>query len=412
MTVAPGGAPNRPRRKPARRMRAALVLALPGLALAGCGRDSALGPPDSFLLYVPSASRGAEGATSASGLPVLEPLAVDDERAAPLQKQFAVGFPAEMLRTDYLAKQLIRDAAVAGRRYPEGARRAAAEPTVIISGDAGAELGAGLAVKGFWGRPVDHPGVPWLALERAPAHDAALPQTLAGLLARRVVHAVAGGAGAGPGAPPAAVLLEGYARAMEVIAREWRVGEGPQGAVAPDAGTAAQRALFAGVRENQFTVGEDGAPRAAAALLADPGVAATVIYRLAQSKAVGRRVAPPEVYAPFVTDRVPPGVSPAAVLGPFRNFQAKLLSAWGRAVLAGTPPRDVAELVDVYARAMPAERSEAIRIFVVTTYGATVKVGGVRASGSDAGAALPELMALAAEVAAGRRSSRQAVAGP
>jgi hypothetical protein len=115
------------------------------------------------------------------------------------------------------------------------------------------------------------------------------------------------------------------------------------------------------------------------------------------------------VYAPFVSERVPPGVSPAAVLGPFRNFQAKLLTAWGRAVLAGAPPRDVADLVEAYARAMPDERAEAFRIFVVTTYGATVKPGGVRA---DAAAALPELTALAAEVAAGRKSSRAALASP
>jgi hypothetical protein len=156
-------------------------------------------------------------------------------------------------------------------------------------------------------------------------------------------------------------------------------------------------------------VGADGAPRPAAELLADPGLAATVIYRLAQSKAVGRHVAPADVYAPFVSDRVPPGVSPAAVLGPFRNFQAKLLTAWGRAVLAGTPPKDVAELVEAYGRAMPAERAEAFRIFVVTTYGATVKPGGVKATGANADAALPELTALAAEVASGRRSSRAAL---
>jgi len=107
---------------------------------------------------------------------------------------------------------------------------------------------------------------------------------------------------------------------------------------------------------------------------------------------------------------VPPGVSPAAVLGPFRNFQAKLLTAWGRAVLAGTPPTDIAGLVEAYGRAMPDERSEAFRIFVITTYGATVKAGGVPAIGKNATAALPELTALAAEVAAGRRSSRAALA--
>ena len=229
-----------------------------------------------------------------------------------------------------------------------------------------------------------------------------MPQTVTGSVARRVMSRVVGSA-----SPP--VLVDGYVRAMEVIAREWRVGEGPQGAVASDAGTGTQRALFAGVRENQFAVGADGAPRAAADLLADPGLAATVLYRHAQSMAVGRRVAPADVYAPFVSERVPPGVSPAAVLGPFRNFQAKLLTAWGRAVLAGTPPADITELVEAYGRAMPDERAEAFRILVVTTYGATVRPGGVRVTGKDAAAALPELTALAAQVASGRLSSRAAL---
>ena len=52
----------------------------------------------------------------------------------------------------------------------------------------------------------------------------------------------------------------------------------------PDAGTAAQRDLFAAVRENRYALGADGAPRPARELLADPNVAATVLYRLAQSK--------------------------------------------------------------------------------------------------------------------------------
>jgi hypothetical protein len=96
------------------------------------------------------------------------------------------------------------------------------------------------------------------------------------------------------------------------------------------------------------------------------------------------------------------------VLGPFRNFQAKLLTAWARAVVAGTPPRDIVDLVDAYAKALPDERGEAWRLFVVTTYGATVQPGGVDVrEGVDA--ALPALTALAAEVAAGRKSPRAAL---
>jgi hypothetical protein len=52
-----------------------------------------------------------------------------------------------------------------------------------------------------------------------------------------------------------------------------------------------------------------------------------------------------------------------------------------------------------------------IRIFVITTYGATVKAGGVRPPTADPGTALPELTALSAEVAAGKLSPRSAL-GP
>lgn len=371
------------------------------LAAAGCHRDRSLGVPDAFVVYAP-----AEGAAPSAGGPVVVPLAPDDPRAKPLYMQLAVGFPGEVLRTDYLAKQLVRDAVVDGRRYPEAARRSASEPTAFLVGAPdGREVERGLALKGTFGGPDTHPDVVWIGLPAYPDHDRALPQTLSGLLARAVANRVA----TGTGAEPPAALVNGYARALEVIAREWRVGEGVSGTVPPDAGTAAQRQLFAAIRENQFAVGADGKPRPAQELLSDPGLAATVIYRLVQSKTVGRKVAPPEVYAPFVTDRIPSGVSPAAVLGPFRNFQAKLLAAWGRAVLEGKPPQDIADLVEAYGRALPAERAEVIRIFVVTTYGATVRKGGVPLPAGDPGAALPELTALAAEVAAGKASLRAAI---
>ncbi len=362
--------------------------------------DRALGPADAFVVYAP-----AEGAPSGPA-PVVVPVAPDDPRAEPLYKQIAVGFPGEVVRTDYLAKQFVRDAQIQGHRYPEPARASAREPTAFMVGAPdGKEVERGLALKGTFGSPDPHPDVVWIGLPAYPDHDRALPQTLAGLLGRAVANRIATGAGMEPPAP----LINGYARALEVIAREWRVGEGVSGTVPPDAGSAAQRELFASVRENRFVVGADGKPRPARELLADPGVAATVLYRLVQSKTVGRKVAPPEIYAPFVTDRIPPGVSPAAVLGPFRNFQAKLLSAWGRAVLEGKPPHDIVDLVEAYGRALPAERSEVVRIFVVTTYGATVRPGGIPLPAADPGRALPELTALAAEVAAGKVSLRAAL---
>jgi hypothetical protein len=370
------------------------------LALGACHRDRSLGPADSFLVYTP-----AEGAPSGP-TPVVVAVAPDDPRAAPLYKQLMVGFPGEVLRTDYLAKQFVRDADVGGHRYPDAARASAREPTAFVLGAPdGREVERGLALKGTFGSPELHPDVVWVGLPAYPDHDRALPQTMTGLLGRAVATRIATGSVLHPPLP----LINGYARALEVIAREWRVGEGVSGTVPADAGTGAQRELFTGVRENRFVVTADGQPRPPAELLADAGVAATIIYRLIQSKTVGRKVAPPEVYAPFVTDRIPPGVSPAAVLGPFRNFQAKLLSAWGRAVLEGKPPRDIADLVEAYGRALPAERAEVLRIFVVTTYGATVRPGGVPLPAADPGRALPELTALAAEVAAGKVSLRAAL---
>lgn len=377
-------------------------MAVAALGIAGCRGSATLGLPDAYLAFAPVTDEAGEAKKSATGLPLVAQLPLDDQRSVPLHQRVGVGFVGEMLRTDYLAKQLVRDLSVAGKTFPEDARAAAREPTIFLFGRGLAPLGVGLAVKGFFGGADDRPGVPWIGLKEDLGGDRALPQTISGLLARRVMSRIVPGAAA----PEASPLVDGYASAMEVIAREWRVGQGPQGAVQPDAGTGTQRELFAGVRENSFAVDAGGAPRSARELLTDPRVAATVIYRLAQSKAVGRRVAPADVYAPFVSERVPPGVSPAAVLGPFRNFQAKLLTAWSRAALAGAPPRDVAELIEAYARAMPEERVEAFRILVVTTYGATVKPGGVKPNDP---AALPELTALAAEVAAGKRSSRAAL---
>ena len=369
------------------------------VTVPACHRDHALAPADAFVVYAP-----AEGAPPGAA-PLVVPLAPDDPRAEPLYKQLAIGFPGEVLRTDYLAKQLVRDAQEGGRRYDDTARAAGREPTAFLVGAPdGREVERGLALKGTFGGPEQHPDVVWIGLPAYPDHDRALPQTLAGLLGRAVANRVA----AGTGAQPPVVLVDGYSRALQVIAREWRVGEGVSGTLPPDAGTSAQRELFAAVRENKFAVGADGKPRPAAELLADPGLTATVLYRLIQSKTVGRKVAPPEVYAPFVTDRIPPGVSPAAVLGPFRNFQAKLLSAWGRAVLEGKPPHDAIDLVEAYGRALPAERAEVIRIFVVTTYGGTIRPGGVPLPAADPGSALPELTALAAQAAAGKVSLRAA----
>jgi hypothetical protein len=201
--------------------------------------------------------------------------------------------------------------------------------------------------------------------------------------------------------------------AMEVVAREWRSTPGPAGVIQVGEGTAAQRALFGEVRDNRYILGSSEKQlRPAQELLESAGVAATVIYRMAQSRAIGPKVAPEAFYAPFAANRMPPGISPAAILGTFRNFQAKLLGAWGTAVLRGKAPRDIIDLVEIYGAAFPTERWEVLRLFVVTTYGATVKPGGSSMDPKDADYTQAELTALAAQVAAGKRTLRDALGSP
>ncbi len=412
-----------------------MLCVLAALATPACRRSASepLGLPDSYLVMVPTYDGAGHARRGRSGLPLLETLALDDGRGVPLHRLFAVGFGAELLRTEYLRKQFVREvkgegagsAAPAGTlaAFSPAALAAAAEPTLfVLGGDPGAPsatgAGRGLATTGFFGGAAERPLVPWIAVPASPEDDRALVQTVSGRLGRAIATALASGGapdgttGTSAGPPPPESLVAGYAQAMEVIAREWRTGDGPRGTLAPDAGTGTQRELFAAVRQNRYVLQPgEGAParlRTGAEMLREPGVAATVIYQMAQSKVIARHTAPTDIYAPFVSERVPPGFSPAAVLGPFRNFQAKLITAWSRAVLAGRPPRDIADLVEAYATLLPAERAEVIRLFVVTTFGATVKAGGVPAAVAGA-AGLPELTALAVEVAAGRRSLRAAV---
>jgi hypothetical protein len=77
--------------------------------------------------------------------------------------------------------------------------------------------------------------------------------------------------------------------------------------------------------------------------------------------------------------------------------------------LRGKAPNDIVDLVEAYAATFPAERAEVIRIFVVTTFGGTVKPGGSSMAPEDAQHTLAELTALAAEVTVGRRTLRDAL---
>jgi hypothetical protein len=96
------------------------VLAISTAAFAaGChsNRNRPIGPPDSYLLFVPSAqSKGPGGPLQVEKADLKTP-AVD-----PLPRLFETGFASEMLRTVYLAGQYLRDATVDGRRFPDLAR--------------------------------------------------------------------------------------------------------------------------------------------------------------------------------------------------------------------------------------------------------------------------------------------------
>lgn len=376
-------------------------------ALAGCrgNPNQPLGPADSYLLFAPQGQ-------SEAGLPLVRRLDIKDQAVQPLPPLLESSFAFEMLRTAYLAKQFVRDAKIEGRSFTPAAQRNASEPTVFVLGLEAAPYGRGLALpKSLFGGPQTYPNLTWIGLPAEPSADKALVQTVAGRLASFVAQFVGTG-GELQGAAPPAVLADGYRIAVEVIAREWRIGKGPDGVIQTDVGTTAQREIFGNVRENRYVLAGDGTSlRPARELLDDPGVAATILYRMAQSRALAGKVAPEAFYAPFASNRFPPGVSPAAVLGTFRNFQAKLLGAWAGGVLAGRAPKDVLDLVELYAATFPAERQEAVRICVVTTFGATAKLGGVSTKPQDGTRSLAELTALTAEVAAGRRSLREALAG-
>ena len=267
--------------------------------------------------------------------------------------------PAEMVRTVHLAKQLVRNGTLEGRRYDEPLRRGGAR-AALPGGGAG-----GRAVPGRTGWRWRAGCVRrWSARRDGLAGAARRVSRRTRRWCRRVTGRLAAhadswvdGAGAGDAA---AGLPEAYRMAMEVIAREWRVGRGP-------AGRAAQHRRHRGPappvrrhpREPRRARRGDGKTCARPpSCWRDPRVAATVIYRLAQTRTVAQAVAARRRSTrPFVRGPLPEGVSGAAVLGPIRNFQAKLFSAWARAVLGGHPPDDIVDLVEAYGELFP-ERAQ------------------------------------------------------
>ena len=394
-----------------------LVVTFAGLAgtlclNAGCKSNpgKSIGPPDSYLLFVPS--QAGAGPEAGHPLPVKR-ANLKTQAVQPIPKELETGFASEMLRTVYLAGQFLRDATIDGQAFPELARKNGGLPVCLVVGLDKTPYARGLAIEGgFFGGSTELPDLPWLGIPPHPERDKALIQTLAAHLATYAAHLVAsGGLLDRAPAPPPQVLIDGYRMAMEVVAREWRQAAGPTGVIQVDEGTPAQRALFADIRENRFVTDETTkALRPARELLASAGVAGTVIYRIAQSRTVASKVAPEEFYAPYAKNRMPPGISPAAILGTFRNFQAKLLGAWAAAVLRGKAPKDIADLVELYGEAFPTEKTEVLRIFVVTTFGGTIKPGGFSLDPKNPQHTMTELTAVALEVGLGRMSLHQALA--
>ncbi len=373
-----------------------------GLCVASCNRNHPVGPPDSYALFVAKAA-------NLRPLPV-ERADVKTPEVQPLPGLFETGFASEMLRTVYLAGQYLRDATIDGQRFSEQARANASFPVCLVIGADVMPYGRGLSFKGTFGGSVEKPDLPWIGLPAELGRDKAVVQTVTAHLATYAAHLIATGGLLDAASPPPDVLIDGYRMAMEVVAREWRFFSGPAGVIQTDEGTPEQRALFGNVRDNRFVVDETGGGlRGPRQLLESGGVAATVLYRMAQSRAIGPRVAPEAFYAPYAANRMPTGVSPAAILGTFRNFQAKLLGVWATAVFRGRAPKDIVDLVEAYAATFPAEQAEVIRIFVVTTFGGTVKPGGSSMAPQDAQHTLAELTALAAEVGLGRRTLRDAL---
>ena len=231
----------------------------------------ALGAPDSFLLVAPVPPRdGARASKSKSGFPVVAKV---PHRRSP--RGPASPAVRGRLRVRGAANRLPGQAADPRdrRRRPPlratGSARRPREPTVLIMGGAraGGPTSRGIALKGSFGGEDEHADVLAVAVDAYPDHDRALSQTLAGALG------AAGGVARGcrrrpgPDAPAGRSATRGRWRSSRANGG-W--GRARRAMLPADAGTAAQRDLFAAVRENRYALGADGAPRPARELLADP----------------------------------------------------------------------------------------------------------------------------------------------
>ena len=325
---------------------------------AGCKRDAALGAPDSFLLVAPVPPRDGAGASRARRAFRSSPtVALDDPHAVPLHQQFAVGFAGEVLRTDYLAKQLVREIDVGGRRYADGQRASAREPTVLIMGGAraGGPTSRGVALKGSFGGEDEHADV---LAGRGRRLSGPRPRAAADAgRGARVCWPRRASRPATPLNPTQPLVDRLRARARGHRARVAGRG-GARGDAAGRRGHQPRSAtLFAAVRENRYALGADGAPRPAARAARGPG------------RGGDGALSPGPVEDGRPEDRARRGLRAVRQGSRSRRGSARrpcsARSATSRRSCCrpgrapswrASRPRDIADLVEAYGRALPAER--------------------------------------------------------
>jgi len=336
---------------------------------------------DDYLLLRRAAAAGNGAPPAAMAL-----ASRNDAEAYYVRHLLASGFGAELLRTYAMTKRFATR--TSGRRQTD---------TTIALGTPDRPTAGGPTHRvkiGWWGTTLaaDAPII-WID-DSGPRRARSTMADLVTGFGGAIVDVVAPETGA-PYSQSSA-LRDGYIAFLQVVAAEWRPPSDTD-----DRDDLRQLPVFADVRGNGAVRRRGDSPRA---MIADPAMVATVLYRLAASD-LERRMAEPAVYKPFLEAQPPRDVHPALLLGAFRNFQAKLIAAWTRAAAAGRPPHDLIDLVEAYGDAYPGERAEATRIFLVTTYGATALPAAVRADEA------PELLetqlaALTADVLFGRRGLR------
>lgn len=280
-----------------------------------------------------------------------------DPAAIRVRALLGSGFPAELLRTLAMARRFAARTAAPGSTV----HRRAQAPTYVALGVSDRIRGEVLRDRvlraGLFESGIDR-AAPIIWLDDI-ADD--IDQVIAGA-GDAIVDMVA------PERPRLRdddALRAGYLIFLRAVAAEWR----PPSGAAISADEPWQDRLrrdpdFAPVRAGDVTL---AAPHPRGAL-----IVAAVLHALAASK-VGRCMADPEIYAPFLADggTPPAGVHPALLLGAFRNFQAKLLFAWSRAIRNGRTPRDATDLVEAYCDAFPRERVHATRLFLTIVRSST-----------------------------------------